>query len=126
MELLKESKKPLVFLERNLPDKEVLELIKEKESAIGLILGKDADPAAHFKNLNDFKEAIGTQYLMMVNEECLWEDAGKNLMLNAISEIIKAKFERFDLSNIFSGTFLRIINKVRAGDTQQAMQFMPF
>ena len=76
--------------------------------------------------MNAIKEAIGTQYLMIVNEENLWEDTGKNMMLNVISEILKAKYERYDLPYIFSGTFLRVINKVREGDTQQGMQFMRF
>nr|NIM59658.1 hypothetical protein [Candidatus Aminicenantes bacterium] len=64
--LLKGSKRPLVFLDKNLPDKEVMELIKEKESALGLIWSGEDDPAAYFKKLDEFKKAVGTQYLMMV------------------------------------------------------------
>lgn len=124
--LLEGSKKPLVFFEKDLPDKDVLDLIKKKESAIGLILTADADPAAYFKKMDEVKEAIGTQYLMMVNEQCLWGDSGKNQMLKVISEIIKAEYERSDLSNIFSSTFLRVLNKARGDGSQQMMRFMPF
>lgn len=124
--LLEGSKKPLVFFEKDLPDKDVLDLIKKKESAIGLILTVDADPTAYFKKMDKVKKAIGTQYLMMVNEQCLWGNSGKNQMLNVISEIIKAEYERSDLSNIFSSTFLRVLNKARGDSSQQMMRFRPF
>ncbi|MCK4263649.1 MAG: hypothetical protein KAX27_01780, partial [Candidatus Aminicenantes bacterium] len=86
----------------------------------------DADPAAYFKKMDKVKKAIGTQYLMMVNEQCLWGNSGKNQMLNVISEIIKAEYERSDLSNIFSSTFLRVLNKARGDGSQQMMRFRPF
>jgi len=124
--LLKGSKKPLVIFDKNLPDKEVMELIKEKDSAFGLLLGSEEDPAFYFKKLDDVKKAIGTKYLMMVNESCLWEGAGKDQMLKVIAEIIKAKYERSDISNLFSSTFLRVLGKARGEDRSQVFRFMPF
>lgn len=111
--LLAESKKPMVFLERELPDKETLELIKEKEFVLGLILGADEDPAAYFKKLNEAKEAIGSRYLMVVNENCLWDSAGKDQMLKVISEMLKAKYERMDFFYLFSSTFTSVLRRAR-------------
>jgi len=123
--LLKESKKPLAFLDKSLPDKEVMELIKEKESAFGLIWSNDVDPVAYFNKLDEFKKAVGTEYLMMVNEPCLWGKAGKDQMLKVITEIIKAKYDRTDRSNIYSSTFLRVLEKAR-GESSRVVPYMPF
>jgi len=123
--LLKESKRPLAFLDKSLPDKEVMELIKEKESAFGLVWSNDADPVAYFNKLDEFKKAVGTEYLMMVNEPCLWGQAGKDQMLKVITEIIKAKYDRTDRSNIYSSTFLRVLGKAR-GESSRVVPYMPF
>jgi hypothetical protein len=123
--LLKESKRPLAFLDKSLPDKEVMELIKEKESAFGLIWSNDVDPVAYFNKLDEFKKAVGTEYLMMVNEPCLWGKAGKDQMLKVITEIIKAKYDRTDRSNIYSSSLLRVLGKAR-GDSSRVVPYMPF
>lgn len=109
--LLEESKKPMAFLERELPDKETLELIKEKEFVLGLILGADEDAASYIKKLNDAKEAIGSRYLMIVNENCLWGSAGKDQMLKVISEMLKEKYERMDFFYLFSSTFTSVLRR---------------
>lgn len=124
--LLNTSKKPLIFLEKDLFDKEIMELIKKKESALGLILGSKEDPVAYFKKLDEAKEAIGNQNLMVVNELCLWGSSGKNQMLKVISEMIKAKYERMDFSYIFSSTFMRVLRKARGEQTSSTMAFRPF
>ncbi|NQT80286.1 MAG: M20/M25/M40 family metallo-hydrolase [Candidatus Aminicenantes bacterium] len=124
--LLNTSKKPLIFLEKDLPGKEIMELIKKKESALGLILGSKEDPVAYFKKLDEAKEAIGNQNLMVVNELCLWGSSGKDQMLKVISEMIKAKYERMDFSNIFSSTFMRVLRKARGEQTSSSMAFRPF
>ena len=124
--LLKESKKPLAFLDKSLPDKEVMELIKEKESAFGLVWSGEDDPVAYFNKLDEFKKAVGTEYLMMVNEPCLWGKAGKDPMLKVITEIIKAKYDRTDRSNIYSSTFLRVLGKARGEGSSQVVAYMPF
>lgn len=115
--LLEASKKPLILLEKDLPAKEVMELIKEKETTLGLIWGSE-EPAVYFNKLDEAKKAVGSEHLMMVNGPCLWESEGKDQMLKIISEIIKAKYERSDLSNIFSSTFLRALRTAR-GDSNQ-------
>jgi hypothetical protein len=124
--LLKDSKKPVVLLDKNLPDKEVMELIKEKKSALGLIWSGEDDPTAYFKKLDEFKKAVGTEYLMMVNEPCLWGKAGKDPMLKVITEIVKAKYERTDRSNIFSSTFLRVLREARGEGPSQVVPYIPF
>jgi hypothetical protein len=115
--LLEESKKPIVFLEKELPDKEILELIKEKEYALGLILGADEDPAAYVRKLDEAKKAIGIRCLIIVNENCLWGTTGKEQMLKVISEMLKEeeKYERGDIPNLFSYTFLRVLRMARGG-----------
>jgi hypothetical protein len=108
--LLNESKKPMVLLEKELPDKETLDLIKEKGFVLGLILGADEDPVDYFKKLDKAKEAIGSQYLMIVNENCIWGKAGKDQMLNVISEMLKAKYERMDLSYLLQN-LVRVLRR---------------
>ena len=88
----------MVLLEKELPDEETLDLIKENGFVLGLILGADEEPVAYFKKLEKAKNALGSQYLMIVNENCLWGNAGKDQMLNVISEMLKAKYERMDFS----------------------------
>jgi hypothetical protein len=124
--LLKDAKKPLVFLDKNLPDKEVMELIKEKKSALGLVWSGKDDPVSYFKKLDEFKEAVGTEYLMMVNEPCLWGKAGKDPMLKVVAEIVKAKYGRSDRSNIFSSTFLRVLREARGEGPSQVVPYIPF
>ncbi|NIO48201.1 MAG: M28 family peptidase [Candidatus Aminicenantes bacterium] len=124
--LLNESNKPLAILDKNLPDKEVMELIKEKESAFGLVWSSGVDPVAYFNKLDEFKKAVGTEYLMMVNEPCLWGKAGKDPMLKLITEIIKAKYERTDRSNIYSSTFLRVLSKARGEEFIRVAPYIPF
>lgn len=124
--LLEESKKPMVFIERELPDEETLELIKEKNFALGLVLGADEDPAAYFKKLEEAKKAIGSRYLIIVNENCLWGSAGKDQMLQVISEMIKEKYERMDYSNLFTSTFIRVLRSARGGGTTTTFAYRPF
>jgi len=124
--LLNASKKPVILLSKDLPDEETQELIKKKKSAIGLILSQDDEPAAYFEKLDEAKKSLGTEYLMIVNEQCLWGKAGKEHMLKVISEILKAKYERSDISNIFSGTFLRILDKVRGEESSRPSPHIPF
>ncbi len=124
--LLKASKKPFVLLEKNLPEQDVLDLIKEKEAVVGLVLAKGAAAAEYFEILNKAKEAVGTEHLMIVNEDCVWKDAGKGQMLDVIYEIIKAEYEREDFRNVISRTFLRVLTAARADKTSQASARRPF
>jgi len=124
--LLNTSKKPVILLSRDLPDEETQELIKKKKSAIGLILSQDDEPADYFEKLDEAKKSLGTEHLMIVNEQCLWGKAGKEQMLKVISEILKANYERSDISNIFSGTFLRVLNKVRGEGRSRPFAYIPF
>jgi len=104
----------------------VFDLVKEKEAAIGLVLVKGAVAAEYFEILNKAKEAGGTEHLMIVNEDCVWKDAGKGQMVDVISEIIKAEYERGDFRNVISGTFLRVLTAARADKTSQASSRRPF
>jgi hypothetical protein len=112
--LLEASKRPVVLLQKDIPDKETLDLMKEKEAAVGLILGAEEEAASYVKKVKAVKEAIGTQYLMMVNEQCLWSSPGKTHVLDVISELLKIELGRSDLPNILSATFFRALASARA------------
>jgi len=90
------------------------------------VLSKEEKAEAYFSKLDEVKKAIGTEHLMMVNEECLWEKEGKEHMLHVIKEMIKAEYERQDISNIFSSTFLRVLRKNRGEGTPSRFAFIPF
>jgi len=123
--LLEESRKPVVFLEKNVPDKEILELIKKKEYALGLILSSDEEPANYVGKLEEAKEAIGSRCMMIVNENCLWGTAGKDQMLKVISEMLKEeeKYGRGDFSNLFSSTLQRVLRMARGGGAQPSFSY---
>jgi hypothetical protein len=124
--LLENAKKPVLLEANGLTDKDVFNLIKKTGSSLGLILGKNEDAAAYFQKLDAAKKAVGTENVSIVTENCLWGKAGKAQMINLIAELLKAQYENEDLTNLFSGTFMRVLNKVRAEDTGRAAVFMPF
>ena len=111
--LLESTKKPVLLEMVALPDKEVLGLVKKTESALGLVLGKDEDAASFVKKINEAKKEIGSEYFTIVNENCLWQAAGKEQMLNVIAELLKAKYPTDELVSLFSGAFLRALNLAR-------------
>ena len=124
---LLESSKKSVFLEMSeLPGKDIIELVKKTDSAVGLVLGKDEDPAAYFKKLDEARKTAGTANLSIVTGNCLWGKAGKDQMLGLIGEMLKAKYENEDLANLFSGTFLRVLDKARAGDSARTVVITMF
>jgi len=115
--LLENAKKPVILQTNTLPDKETLDLVKKTNSAIGIVLGKEENAASYVKKIDEARKAVGTEYLSIVNENCLWESAGKDQMLNVIAELLKAKYEIEELANLFSGTFMRALTRARAEDT---------
>jgi hypothetical protein len=124
--LLENVKKPLLLEVGRLPDKDILELVKTTKSSIGLILGKDEDVAAYFKKLDEAKKALGAENLSIDTENCLWSKAGKEQMVGLIGEMLKAKYENEDLANLISGSFMRVLDKVRTTDAARTFSFMPF
>jgi hypothetical protein len=107
------SKNPIILLQKKIPEEDFLELIKQKKSALGLILEKKEDPSHYFQKIDRAKKLIGTERLMIVNEQCLWGKAGKNQMLKLMSEILRADYKGKDVFNLFSATFLRFLVKLR-------------
>ena len=91
-----------------------------------MVLAKGAAAAAYFEILNKAKEAVGTEHLLIVNEDCMWKDAGKGQMVDVISEIIKAEYDRGDFRNVISGTFLRVLTAAREDNPDQASARRPF
>ena len=88
-----------------------------QEDRLGLTFSDETDPESYIQNIDKIKEVIGTRHLMAVNTPCLWKEEGKNKIISVITEVIKGEYGRSDLSNIFSGTFLRVLNLAR-GDGQ--------
>jgi hypothetical protein len=124
--LLESANKPLILVVKDQPGSDILELLKKTKSSIGLVLGKDEDPAAYFKKLDEAKKAVGADSLAIVTENCLWSKPGKEQMVSLVGEMLKAKYENEDLGNLFSGAFMRVLDRVRAADTARASLFMPF
>jgi microsomal dipeptidase-like Zn-dependent dipeptidase len=110
--LLEFSKKPIVLLETEVPAPELMTLVKDKNAAVALVL-KETTANEFFKKVGQLKEFIGTKYVMIVNEDCVRHEAGKTAMLDVVAEFAKADYEREDFANIFSGTFLRILDEAR-------------
>ncbi len=54
--LLSESKKPLVLMTSSVPEEDLLELIREKDAGLGLVLTKKTDPAEYFGMMETVKE----------------------------------------------------------------------
>ncbi len=124
--LLSESKKPLVLMTSSVPEEDLLELIKEKDAGLGLVLTKKTDPAEYFGMMEAVKKAIGTKYLLIVNEDCYWKDDGKKAALGVVSEILEAKYESEDFANVFSATFLRILDAARDVGPKEPPSRRPF
>lgn len=124
--LLEAARKPMIVLSKELPDKEIVALIKKTKSALGLILSQDDLPAAYFERLHEAKSSLGTDHLLIVNEPCLWEDEGRAQMLNVISEILKAHYQSSEVSDLFSETFLRILREVRGEEQPTPFAYIPF
>jgi hypothetical protein len=113
MALLEHSKKPVALLVQDVPAKDLMDKVKEKDSAVGLLLTADTGGAAYFQKMDEVKEAIGSNHLMIVNIPCVRHDAGKTAMLDVVAEMVKAECERDDFSNPISNTFLRILDEAR-------------
>jgi aminopeptidase YwaD len=124
--LFESANKPLLLVGNSLPDKDVLELVKKTKSSIGLVMGKDEGAAAYFKKLDEAKKAVGAENLSIVTENCLWGKAGKEQIVGLIGELLKAKYENEDLANLFSGSFMRVLEKARATDAARTFSFSPF
>jgi hypothetical protein len=112
--LLEASQKPVLLETGSLPGPDVIELAQKTNSVFGLVLGKDEDPGAYFKKLDEAKKAAGTDGLTIVTENCLWSNAGQGQMIRLIGEMLKAKYENDVLATLFSGSFMRALSRARA------------
>jgi microsomal dipeptidase-like Zn-dependent dipeptidase len=111
--LLEHTKKPVALLVEDVPAKGTLDKVKEKDAAVGLLWTKETVGSQYFQNMEKIKDAVGTKYLMIVNEDCVRKDEGKTAMLDVFAEIVKADYERDDFANVVSVTFLRILDEAR-------------
>jgi len=113
--VIEASKKPVFFISKNLFDKEIQDKLIQKESAIGLMLTQDSNPSEFLDTLEEAVKTLGSENVVIVNEFCLWKDEGKNKMLGIIAGMIKAEYDRGDISDLFSGTFLRLLQTDKGG-----------
>jgi len=118
--LLEAYKKPFVMVAKTLPDKAVIDFVKKSGSLVGLVFGKDEDGAAYFKRLDEAKKALGPGSLAIVNENCLWDQAAKDQYYKLLGEMFKAKYENADLTQLFSGSFMSVLNRVKTDSSAQA------
>jgi hypothetical protein len=124
--LLEGSGKPLFLTSAKLPDKDIIALLKKTKSSWGLVLGKDENSADYFKRLDEAKASLGGENLSIVTENCLWSKAGKEQMVGLIGEMLKAKYENEDLANLISGSFLRVLDRVRTPGSGPSLPFWMF
>lgn len=124
--LLESAHKPLVLVVKEMPGSDILELLKKSRSSLELVLGKDEDPTAYFKKLDEAKRAVGAGSLAIATENCLWSKAGKEQMIVLIGELLKANYENEELTNLFSGSFLGALDRARAAVADTTSSFMPF
>ena len=124
--ILENAKKPVFLKTGAVPEKEVIDLVKKTGSVIGLVMAKDEGAAAYFKKLDAAKKAAGAPYVAIVTENCLWTEAGKTQMVGVIGEMLKAKYENDDLTNLASGAFMRALRAARATEAAGTPAFMMF
>ena len=111
--LLKQSKKPEVLLGKKMPPKEIIDVLKKKNSAFGLIMTGEESSGSYFQKLDKAMEMIGPEHLSVINEGCLWGEEGKEQMFGLISEVLNANYGRVGIMKIFSSTFLRVLDEAR-------------
>ena len=105
----------MILLQRDIPDAEVLEQVKETGSALGLILSGDQSPSDYFLKIDRLINEIGMEHVMVVNEQPLLDGRGKEQMMGVISRMLEAGYEHLDnyldyrMINLFSGTFIRVL-----------------
>jgi microsomal dipeptidase-like Zn-dependent dipeptidase len=111
--ILERSQRPLILFSKELPDEEITDSIKKGKSALGLIMAKEEKAETYFKRLDRAKSALGSDHLIVINEECLWGISGKEQMFELISELLKARYDRLDIIKILSDTFQRVLEETR-------------
>ncbi len=111
--LLESAQKPVVLLTASLPGEDIFGLVKSTNSAVGMMLGKGEDAASYVKKIDAAKKAVGAEYIAIVTENSLWESAGKEQMINVLTELLRARYENEELANLFSGAFMRALNRAR-------------
>jgi len=116
--LLESAKKPVGLLTASLPGEDILGLVKNTNSVVGIMLGKADDAASYVKKIDAGKKVVGAEYIAIVAENSLWGSDGKEQMINVLTELLKAKYENEELANLFSGAFMRALNRARAEVSQ--------
>jgi hypothetical protein len=124
--ILENAKKPVFLKTGVVPGKEVIDLVKKTGSVIGLVMAKDEGAAAYFKKLDAAKKAAGAGYMAIVTENCLWTEAGKTQLVGVIGEMLKAKYENDDMTNLASGAFLRALGVARVTEAEGPPAFLMF
>lgn len=113
--VLEVSKKPVFIMSEDLFDKEIQDKLLETESGLGLLLRQDSSPSEFLDTLKQAVKTLGAENVAVVNEFCLWKEEGKKKMLDIIAGILKDEYDRGDISNLFSGTFLRLLQTSGGG-----------
>lgn len=112
-EILNISTKPVAFMSKEVPSKEILELIGKRGGGFGFIVAEDIDPTSFVQKILEARKQVGSGHLFLVNEPCLWGKTGQDLGLKIIRELLKAKIESSELGNLLSGNLLRLLSQVR-------------
>jgi microsomal dipeptidase-like Zn-dependent dipeptidase len=106
--LLKHTSKPVVLIARELFDKEVLNLIRETHSALGLFWNEGKLPE-FFERLAAIKDFLGSEHVIIINQDSILEADQKAGLLRIMARILTSGYPWSDILNFFSGTFLRVL-----------------
>lgn len=111
--LFMQQREPVVLIRSELPDSDINNLIKESRSVLGLKIAQEESIAAYFKKLDQCIEILGSKHLAIVNDQCLWSEEGKQQILDLLSEMFRTEYDRIEIMDVFSSSFLGILDRIR-------------
>ncbi len=119
-EVLRAAQKPLVFLSKEMPSPECIDLLKKGGHALALVCDEQEEPEAYFERLRQAKDKLGFDNLIAWNKASLWKDETQKKYLDLFSSFIKAGwtkpdlYERKEISKVLSETFINILRRYSA------------
>ena len=110
--IVESSNAPSIIIDNALPEPDVLKMIAKKNGLFGFVL-EEINLAGYPENLLEAQNDLGSEHLMVVLNQNTWEDKGKEQMRMILSHLLKSGQEWPDLLNVFSGSFLSLLDHAR-------------
>lgn len=111
LSILKSIEKPALVISEDIPGEGVLKQIRKTDSTLGLIYATKEGASDYFKKLESLKKKLGFERVAIVSEGCLHEKRYQEKMKDLIAEMLKAKYERNDMRNLFSESLMRLLRQ---------------